>query len=77
VEENDAYIIKQVLEYGKMSDWKRIKDYYGIKRIAKNAMAYRSLDKKALSFISLLSGISEKEFRCYTYQQSIPPHWDF
>ncbi len=77
VKENDAYIIKQVLEYGKMRDWRIIRDFYGIQWIAKNAMTYRSLDKKALSFISLLSGISKKEFRCYTYQQSIPRHWDF
>ena len=71
------YIIKQVLEYGKLSDWKLIKNYYGLKEIAKTAMTFRALDPKTLNFISFLSGIPKEKFRCYTYQQSLPPHWYF
>lgn len=77
LDKNDAYIIRQVLEYGKLQDWILIKNYYGIKKISQKAMAFRSLEKKALSFISTLSGISITKFRCYTTQQSIPPHWNF
>jgi len=77
IDKNSSYIIWQVLEYGKLSDWKLIVDYYGINKIAEKAINFRSLEKKALSFISLLSGISKDKFRCYTYQQSIPPHWNF
>jgi len=77
LDKNDAYIIKQVLEYGKWKDWILIKNYYGIKTISQKAIAFRSLEKKALSFISTLSRVSIKEFRCYTTQQSIPPHWNF
>jgi hypothetical protein len=68
-------IIKQVLEYGKLNDWQQIKNYYGIKTIALISMRFRSLEKKALSFISALYGIPIQNFRCFTYQQSIPPHW--
>ena len=74
---DDAYIIKQVLEYGKLKDWYLIKAYYGIPHIAKLATKFRSLDNKTLSFIATLSDIPVKEFRCYTYQQSAPPHWNF
>jgi hypothetical protein len=74
---NKAYIIGQVMEYGKFSDWKLIQDYYGITQIAQIAIHFRSLEKKTLSFISLLSGIPKEKFRCYTYQQSTPPHWNF
>lgn len=77
VDKNREYIIRQVLEYGKLADWKLISEYYGILQIAKIAMNFRTLDKKALSFISLLSGISKEKFRCYTFQQSVPPHWNF
>lgn len=73
----DIYIIKQVLEYGKINDWHLIKTYYGIPYIAKLSTKFRSLDNKALSFISTLSGIPTKEFRCYIYQQSAPQHWNF
>ncbi|MEN8122901.1 MAG: hypothetical protein ABFS35_21355 [Bacteroidota bacterium] len=77
LEKNDAYIIKQVLEYGKLQDWNLIKNYYGISHIAEIAIKFRSLEKKSLSFISTISGIPVKEFRCYTYQQSVPQHWNF
>jgi len=77
IDKNSSYIIQQVLEYGSISDWKLIKGYYGISKIAQTAMNFRSLEKKALSFISFLSKIPKEEFRCYTYQQSIPQHWNF
>ena len=77
IDKNSSYIIQQVLEYGRISDWILIKSYYGISKIAQTAMNFRSLDKKALSFISFLSKTPIEEFRCYTYQQSTPPHWNF
>ena len=77
LDKNDAYIIKQVLEYGKLKDWNLIKNYYGISYIAEISIKFRSLEKKTLSFISTLSEIPVKEFRCYTYQQSVPQHWNF
>ncbi|NQU35952.1 MAG: hypothetical protein HQ521_22200 [Bacteroidetes bacterium] len=76
-ENNKEYIIKQVLEYGLISDWKLIVSYYGLKNIGIIACTLRELDNKTLSFISLLSEIPKEEFRCYTYQQSTPPHWNF
>lgn len=77
MEEDCRYIIKQVLEYGLIKDWKIIKEYYGVDRIAQNAVTYRELDKKAVSFVSSLSKVPIEKFRCYTYQQSIPQHWNF
>ena len=72
-----SYIIKQVLEYGLINDWDLIRKYYGIQLIGEEAVSYRELDSKTLSFISLLSEIPIEEFRCYTYQQSTPQHWNF
>lgn len=76
-EKNKSYIIKQVLEYGLIEDWQLIQSNYGIDEIAKTAKSFRELDKKALSFVSFISQTPIEEFRCYTYQQSIPPHWNF
>ncbi len=76
--DNDkAYIIKNVLEYGLIEDWVMIKKYYGISIITQETKSFRDLEKKALSFISSISKIPKEEFRCYNYQQSIPPHWNF
>ena len=77
LDKNKAFIIKQVLEYGLIEDWRLIHKYYGISIISKEAKDFRDLDKKALSFISFLSKIPIEEFRCYNYQQSIPQHWNF
>ena len=77
VEKDKSYIIHQVLEYGKFSDWKLIKNYYGISQIATTAKHFRTLESKALSFVSALSGISREKFRCYSTKQSNPPHWNF
>jgi len=77
LDKNKAYIIKQVLEYGLIEDWRMIYRYYGISLIAKEAKYFRELDKKALSFVSFVSKTPIEEFRCYNYQQSIPQHWNF
>ncbi len=77
VEKHKSYIIKQVLEYGLLKDWRLIQNYYGIEQLAEVAKSFRELDKKALSFIAFLSKTPLKEFRCYTYQQSTPQHWNF
>lgn len=77
MDEDHYYIIAQVLEYGKYEDWKILRNYYGINEIAKNAIKFRTLDKKTLAFISSLSGIPKEKFRCYKEQQLNPKHWNF
>ncbi|HHB52439.1 MAG TPA: hypothetical protein ENK75_05290 [Saprospiraceae bacterium] len=77
IENDKYYIIAQVLEYGKFEDWRILRNYYGISKIAETAMKFRVLDKKALAFISVLSGIPKEKFRCYKEQQLNPKHWNF
>jgi len=74
---NSSYIIKQVLEYGLMNDWSLLQQYYGMTLIAREAVKYRDLDKKAMTFIAFLSQTPIHEFRCYNQQQSTPQHWNF
>jgi hypothetical protein len=77
IEKDEKYIIHRVLEYGFYKDWQMINSIYGLSTIVENTKKFRNLDKKALHFISTISKTPLKEFRCYTYQQSIPKHWDF
>jgi len=76
-EKDKKYIIHQVLEYGLMSDWYLLKKMYGLATIVDVAKSFRELDKKTLSFIASISEEPIENFRCYNYQQSIPPHWNF
>ena len=76
-EENASYIIQRVLEYGQLSDWRLVSEYYGMEKIVSKATALPSLEPKAMSFICCLAGIPETQFRCYTTKQSLPRHWNF
>jgi len=76
-EKDRKYIIRQVLEYGLLKDWKLLKEIYGLSTIAETAKTFRELDKKTLSFIATVANEPRESFRCYTYQQSIPQHWNF
>lgn len=71
------YIIKQVLEYGYDSDWKLLKEYYGIEEIRNTAMNLRSLDKKAAYFIASITNTNIQDFRCYTLIQSKNTLWNY
>ena len=77
LESNSRYIIQRVLEYGRYSDWKLILSHYGIKVISDTATTLRSLDPKAVSFISAITNIPKEQFRCYTLRQLNQRHWNF
>lgn len=64
MEKNAPYIVQRVLEYGKLSDWKLLLSFYGLYRIVDIACNLRTLEPRALSFISTISGIPKNQFRC-------------
>jgi hypothetical protein len=76
-EKNKAQIVKRVIEYGLLYDWKLLQQYYGLNQIGEICKDLRSLDDRSLCFISTLTGIQKESFRCYILKQSIPPHWIF
>ncbi|WP_455585188.1 DUF6922 domain-containing protein [Bacteroides sp.] len=77
MEQYSKYIIKRVLEYGMWNDWVIIRSYYGLPRIVEEAKKMRDLEPRALAYVAAISNTPKNEFRCYTYQQSIPKHWNF
>jgi hypothetical protein len=76
-ERSKSYIIKRVLEYGLWEDWLLLEHLYGLETITNDAKAYRELGLKSLAFISVLSHVPIENFRCYTFRQSTPEHWNF
>jgi len=77
MERDKRYIIQRVLEYGTLSDWKTIKNGYGINTIITEMQQVRALDNTSLSFICTIANIKKEAFRCYTLKQSQPQHWNF
>ena len=74
---HQRFIIKKVLQFGTYNDWKVILNFYGKETIINNSKTIKDLDKKTLSFLSVVSGIPKTEFLCYTTEQSMPKHWNF
>ena len=77
MKKNKRFIIQRVLEYGTLSDWKIIKNGYGISKIIKEMQKVRALDNVLLSFLCTIANIKKEAFRCYTLKQLQPPHWNF
>lgn len=76
-EKNRSQIVKRVLEYGLLNDWKLIQQYYGVAQIGEICKTLRSLDERSLGFIATITDIPKESFRCYILKQSIPRHWNF
>lgn len=77
MEKHRAYIIKQVLEYGKMEDWELLRKYYGIPAITEVVRGLRELDPRALTFIATVSKTPLNQFRCYSTPPSKTVPWNF
>lgn len=71
-----SYIVQRVLEYGLMQDWVCLKHTLGIPAITATCKGLRSLEPRALAFISLVSKTPREEFRCYTTKQSSREPWN-
>lgn len=74
---NKKWLVHRVLEYGLLKDWILVYKYYGIEEIAQIVIQLKDLDKKSISFISVLSKIPREFFLCYNTRQQNPEHWNF
>ena len=77
MEQHKTYVLGRVLEFGKLSDWKLIRNYYGLDEIKCIGIEMRIMSPQALSFLSLITHTPENQFRCYTMLQSPNLPWHF
>ena len=77
IQAHKELIVRKVLLYGLINDWKMICKLYGISEISSIAKVTKELDERTMSLISLLSKTPKEEFLCYTMKQSMPKHWHF
>ena len=69
------YLVRRVLERGCWADWCQLCRHLGLAQILDVARALRTLDPKALAFLSVVGDIPRESFRCYTPKQSTPSSW--
>lgn len=72
---NKRYVIQRVLDRGTLSDLRTACDYYGRDVIVEVAKTLRTLEPKALSFISCVADVPKEDFRCYTSRRSSHAPW--
>ena len=72
-----AYIIVRVCMLGTWEDWLLLKKMYGLEKIKSELLNARFLDPKTLNFFSLILNIPKEKFRCFSFQPSVPRHWDY
>ena len=72
-EKHRAYIVQRVVERGKFSDWRSLRDHYGLSMIIKTAQGLRTLEPTALSFLMTIGHVPKESFRCSTSKPWLPP----
>ena len=77
LKENARFIINRVISKGSVSDWKKIKNYYGIKIIRNEILKIRNLDSKTFNFFHTYFNLDKSQFRCYSNQQLNPGHFNY
>ena len=74
-ERHRKFVVARVLEYGTLEDWQVLQQHFSLASIIAIAQTLRTLDPKALSFLSALGNVPPSSFRCYTLRQSNPTSW--
>lgn len=77
LEKNAPYVVQRVLEYGLLDDWRLLRKYYGLERIAQISMQLRTLEEKALVFICTLTNTKKDDYRCYILKQLNQQPWNY
>jgi hypothetical protein len=65
-DQNRRWFVVRVLEYGQIEDWKFLLKLFSLDEIVSAAQTARTLEPKALSFLSFVSGTPKESFRCFT-----------
>jgi hypothetical protein len=75
MERHRKYIIARVLECGTLEDWRMLCRRFTLAGIIETAQTLRSMDPKALSFLSVVGRVPREFFRCCTSKPSTSTHW--
>ena len=75
--EHARFVIGRVVMRGNLDEWNALKEFYGLERIKSEVVKIRYLDKRTLSYLSVVLDIKKEKFRCYNTEPSIKALWDY
>jgi hypothetical protein len=76
-EDHARFVIGRVVMRGNLDDWNTLKEFYGLEKIRTEVVNIRYLDKRTLSYLSVILNIKKEDFRCYNTEPSIKALWDY
>lgn len=76
-EKHARFVIGRVVMRGNLDDWNNLKDIYGLEKIKTEVLNIRYLDKRTLSYLSVILNVKKEKFRCYNTEPSIKALWDY
>ena len=77
IERHLKYVVARVLEAGTFDDWLLLRHRFTLSGIIDVARQLRSLDPKALAFLSVVGHVPRETFRCFTSRPSALAHWTY
>ena len=65
------------MRYGRLEDWKQIKQWYGYDGLKEIVIKLKNLDRISIAFLSLVLDIKKEDFTCYTEEPSRRSFWSY
>lgn len=75
IDRHRKYVVARVLEAGTFDDWQLLCRLYTLDGVIDCARHLRTLDPKALAFLTAVGHVPKESFRCCTTQPSPGMHW--
>ncbi len=72
-----ASVIERVATRGRLDEFRAMVKFYGPETVKTTLLNARHLDKRTLSYCSLIFDVPITEFRCYKLAQLNPEHWNY
>lgn len=74
---HSASVIERITTRGRIEEFRAMIKFYGWETVKKTLLNARYLDKRTLSYCSLVFEVPITEFRCYKLAQLNPEHWNY
>lgn len=75
LQKHSASVIERISTRGRLDEFRDMVKFYGRETVKTTLLNARYLDKRTLSYCSLIFDVPITEFRCYKLAQLNPEHW--
>ncbi len=77
LDKHQVSVIERIATRGHLDEFRAVMQFYGQETVKNTLLNARYLDKRTLSYCSLIFDVSITQFRCYKLAQLNPEHWNY